>query len=157
MSEGKLCTYLKVEHNFGFENYLTIIKNFEQRKIFTRFRISAHRLRIELGRCQGTLRQDSICLHCSSGEVEDEIHYLLNCEKFKDERSNLIFSISLGCPNFIQLQNMEKFIWMMNSEDHENLLLYNKTWEPWLGCNTTSLAPAAAMPECLFFCFCFSF
>jgi hypothetical protein len=46
MSEGKLCTYLKVKHNFGFENYLTIIKNFEQRKIFTRFRISAHRLRI---------------------------------------------------------------------------------------------------------------
>jgi hypothetical protein len=119
MSEGKLCTYLKVKHNFGFENYLTIIKIFEQRKIFTRFRISAHRLRIELGRCQGTLRQDRVCLHCSSGEVEDEIHYLLNCEKFKDERSNLICSISLGCPNFIQLQNMEKFIWMMNSEDHE--------------------------------------
>ena len=60
-----------------------------------------------------------ICLHCSSGEIEDEIHYLNNCEKFKDEHSNLIFSISLGCPNFIQLQNMEKFIWMMNSEDHE--------------------------------------
>ena len=32
MSEGKLCTYLKVKHNFGFENYLTIIKIFEQRK-----------------------------------------------------------------------------------------------------------------------------
>jgi hypothetical protein len=74
MSEGKLCTYLKVKHNFGFENYLTIIKKFEQRKIFTRFRISANRLRIELGRCQGTPRQDIICLHCSSGEVEDEIH-----------------------------------------------------------------------------------
>ena len=83
MSEGKLCTYLKVKHNFGFENYLTIIKIFEQRKIFTRFRISAHRLRIELGRCQGTLRQDRVCLHCSSGEVEDEIHYLLNCENSK--------------------------------------------------------------------------
>ena len=60
------------------------------------------------------------CLHCSSGEVEDQIHYLLNCKKFKDERSNLIFSISLGCPNFIQLQNMEKIIWMMNSEDRED-------------------------------------
>jgi hypothetical protein len=119
MSEGKLCTYLKVKHNFGFENYLTIIKNFEQRKIFTRFRKSANRLRIELGRCQGTLRQDIICLHCSSGEVEDEIHYLLNCEKFKDERSNLIFPIALGCTNFIQLQNMEKLIWMMNSGDRE--------------------------------------
>jgi hypothetical protein len=26
---------------------------------------------------------------------------------------------------------------------------------PFIGCNTTSLAPAAAMPECLFFVFCF--
>jgi len=101
---------------------LPVLKKIGQRKIFTRFRISAHRLRIELGRCQGTLRQDRIYLHCSSDEVEDEIHYLLNCEKFKDERSNLIFFISLGCPNFIQLQNMEKFIWMMNSEDHEILI-----------------------------------
>jgi hypothetical protein len=28
---------------------------------------------------------------------------------------------------------------------------------PFIGCNTTSLAPAAAMPECLFFVFCFVF
>ena len=63
-----------------------------------------------------------VCIVHLHGEVEDEIHYLLNCEKFKDECSNLIFSISLGCPNFIQLQNMEKFIWMMNSEDHEILI-----------------------------------
>ena len=49
-----------------------------------------------------------VCIVHLHGEVEDEIHYLLNCEKFKDECSNLIFSISLGCPNIIQLQNMEK-------------------------------------------------
>jgi hypothetical protein len=83
---------------------LPVLKIIEQRKIFTEFRISAHRLRIELGRYQGTLRQDRMCLHCSSGEVEDEIHYLLNC------------------PNFIQLQNMEKIIWMINSGDHEILI-----------------------------------
>jgi hypothetical protein len=35
---------------------LPVLKKYEQRDIFTRFRISAHRLRIELGRYQGTLQ-----------------------------------------------------------------------------------------------------
>jgi hypothetical protein len=40
-------------------------------------RISAHKLQIEIGRYQGTLRESRICCRCTSGQVEDEIHYLL--------------------------------------------------------------------------------
>jgi hypothetical protein len=32
LREGKLKTYLKIKTNFGYENYLSIIKNFEQRR-----------------------------------------------------------------------------------------------------------------------------
>ena len=42
-SDGKLNTYLTVKNSFGFEKYLDKIKNFEQRRTLTRFRISAHR------------------------------------------------------------------------------------------------------------------
>jgi hypothetical protein len=45
-----LSTYLTVKNNFGFEKYLDKIKNFEQRRTLTRFRISAHKLAIETGR-----------------------------------------------------------------------------------------------------------
>jgi hypothetical protein len=44
-SDGKLGTYITVKNNFGFE-----IKNFEQRRTLTRFRIFAHKLAIETGR-----------------------------------------------------------------------------------------------------------
>lgn len=121
LSDGKLCTYFKFKQNFGFENYLNIIKDFGQRRIFTRFRISAHRLQIELGRYQGIIRQNRLCIHCSSGEVEDENHFLLTCTKYRGERNDLINAICLKCPNFTQLQNPEKFIWMMSNEDHEIL------------------------------------
>jgi hypothetical protein len=40
--------------NFGYENYLSIIKNFEQRRRLSKLRISAHKLQIEIGRYQGT-------------------------------------------------------------------------------------------------------
>jgi hypothetical protein len=48
-----LSTYLTVKNNFGFEKYLDKIKNFEQRRTLTRFRISAHKLAIETGRYKG--------------------------------------------------------------------------------------------------------
>jgi hypothetical protein len=42
-AEGKLRTYLKIKTNFGYENYLSIIKNFEQRRRLSKLRISAHK------------------------------------------------------------------------------------------------------------------
>jgi hypothetical protein len=39
-SEGKLCSYSKFKTYFGLEKYLCILKSFEQRRNFTRFRIS---------------------------------------------------------------------------------------------------------------------
>jgi hypothetical protein len=36
-------TYLKIKTNFGYENYLSIIKNFEQRRRLSKLRISAHK------------------------------------------------------------------------------------------------------------------
>jgi hypothetical protein len=41
--------------DFGYENYLSIIKNFEQRRRLSKLRISAHKLQIEIGRYQGVL------------------------------------------------------------------------------------------------------
>ena len=52
LKEGKLRTYLKIKTNFGYENYLSIIKNFEQRRKLSKLRISAHKLQIEIGRYQ---------------------------------------------------------------------------------------------------------
>jgi hypothetical protein len=52
-SEGKLCNYSKFKTNFGLEKYLCILKSFEQRRNFTRFRISSHRLQIERGDIRG--------------------------------------------------------------------------------------------------------
>ena len=76
-SDGKLSTYLTVKNNFGFEKYLDKIKNFEQRRTLTRFRISAHKLAIETGRYKGIPRHDRICTRCTDNTVEDERHFLM--------------------------------------------------------------------------------
>lgn len=132
-SEGKLCTYTKFKFNFGLEKYLILLKNFEQRRRLTRLRISAHRLRIELGRYQGTLRQDRVCVRCTSGEVEDELHFIFSCDKFKEERKELLKCVLLSCPNFASLNLQDRLNWIMNTENLDilthlsNYILKNET------------------------------
>ena len=55
LKEGKLRTYFKIKTNFGYENYLSIIKNVEQRRGLSKLKISTHKLQIEIGRYQGYL------------------------------------------------------------------------------------------------------
>ena len=115
--DGKLDSYSTFKANFGLEKYLLIMNNFEQRRIFTRMRISAHSLQIEHGRYQGVPRQERRCLRCTSSQVEDEKHFLFVCNKFTDDRSNMLQIIHNVCPNFQQLSHEHQLIWVMNTEN----------------------------------------
>ena len=96
-------------------SHLSVIGNFEHRRCLTKLRISAHRLHIETGRYQGIPPHQRLCEQCDSGEVEDEIHFLLCCSKFREERQQLFKTISQSCNNFLQLNPREKFYWLMTS------------------------------------------
>jgi hypothetical protein len=117
-SDGKLDTYITVKNNFGFEKYLDKIKNFEQRRTLTRFRISAHKLAIETGRYKGIPRHDRICTRCTDNTVEDERHFLFSCNYHTREREALMSIINDNCKN-LSLLNIHvdaKLVWLLNNE-----------------------------------------
>lgn len=116
-SDGKLSTYLTVKNNFGFEKYLDKIKNFEQRRTLTRFRISAHKLAIETGRYKGIPRHDRICTRCTDNTVEDERHFLFSCNYHTQEREALMSIINENCKNFSLLNIDAKLVWLLNNEN----------------------------------------
>jgi hypothetical protein len=97
--------------------FVSVIGNFEHRRCLTKLRISTHRLHIETGRYQGIPPHQRLCEQCDSGEVEDEIHFLLCCSKFREELQQLFRTISQSCNNFLQLNPQEKFYWLMTCED----------------------------------------
>lgn len=125
-SDGKLRTYVEYKTNFGKESYLSILSSFEQRRALTKFRISSHHLRIETGRYQGTLLNDRTCNNCTSGDVEDEYHFLFVCTKFSEDREKLYSVIHSNCPNFVNLNIKEKLIWLMNTENKAILIAVGK-------------------------------
>ncbi len=124
--DGKLCTYLNIKDHFGYENYLSKLSNFEIRKTICRFRISAHRLQIEVGRFSNISRSERICKNCSSGKVEDEEHFLCECSKYESTRSELFKSITDKYPNFAHIDNKSKLTFLLSNEDSNILTLTSK-------------------------------
>ena len=103
--------------NFGFENYLSIVRSFVHRKNITKQRISAHKLQIEVGRYQGTLPQYRVCHRCNTGEIDDEMHYLFKCVKCTQERAELNDQITLISQNINNLDDDNRLLWILNNEN----------------------------------------
>lgn len=86
-TKKKLRTYRLLKHKFGIEPYLEDIQDKSIRKCLSSFRISTHRLRIERGRYVGEKPEDRLCISCNS--IEDEVHFLCECQKYENQRKIL--------------------------------------------------------------------
>ena len=121
--QPKLRTYKLFKLDFRLEPYLTM--NFEKHiySSIAKFRTSSHHLRIETGRHDRPFipADQRFCLKCASGEVEDEIHHLINCQSLSDKR-NILFNIAgKQIDNFQNKNPLEKFLSILTSKDRDVL------------------------------------
>ena len=72
---------------------MIIINNPTQRRTFTQFRISCHKLQIEIGRYHKIPQEERICEYCDLNEVEDEYHFSLSCKYYEKYRNDLISNL----------------------------------------------------------------
>ena len=108
------------------EHYLANVNNFDQRENITKLRISVHQLNIERGRYTGLPPELRLCSQCHLKEVEDELHFLLVCPKYNNERLQLVESVSKINSNFSLMTPAEKLMWILNNESKEVLCLLGK-------------------------------
>ena len=85
---SKLSFYSTFKKHYNLEEYLNIIKDPNQRRLFSKFRISNHKLEIEFGRYSDVPRQERLCKYCNKLAVEDEFHFSFECEKYENLRNN---------------------------------------------------------------------
>ena len=95
----KLEFFKQIKNNYEPESYLNQIRHFDQKKIFTKFRISNHKLAIETGRyfkekIQTHLRQ---CKCCNNNAIESEMHVLYHCPLYDNLRTE--FFGKVNCKN----------------------------------------------------------
>ena len=114
---SKMRTYGLIKSEIGEEPYLRIVKNVKDRISMTKFRLSNHKLMIEKGRHHGLEKEERICPFCTS--VEDEIHFLTECEVFTPLRRDLLTqaqNISKS-PLMRHLQGKDLFKFLLQRED----------------------------------------
>ena len=117
---NKLCTYIIFKKHFHREEYLNIA-NPSARRTIAKFRLSAHKLRIESARydCRNKYipPEERICTNCDQSKTEDEFHFLLHCPKYNDLRKKLYENISLNNRIFMDYNGQHKFIWLLSNEN----------------------------------------
>lgn len=115
-SEPKMRSYIQFKTQFAYEAYLDSLP-IQQRKSFTRFRISAHNLPIERGRYTRPKLpvEERTCPYCPS-QIGNEIHFLTECCEYNVQRDATFAMISTQCKNFSQLARNEKMIFLLNAE-----------------------------------------
>ena len=114
----KLRTYRLFKTNFSLEPYLhiTILK---YRVSLSKFRLSSHRLQIEVGRYTRpkTPVEDRLCKYCEDNAVEDEMHFLLTCNCYSDIRSEMLGTVQSIIPEICNQSPVNKFVSIVASDD----------------------------------------
>ena len=57
------------------------------KKYISKFRLSAHSLKVETGRYDATARENRLCTMCNLEDIEDEYHFILKCPYYTDIRN----------------------------------------------------------------------
>ena len=103
---NKLRTYALFKENVGLEPYLWRVQESAHRRLISQVRMGVAPLRIELGRYEyaapgqrGLPVEERVCQVCSCGSVEDELHFVIKCPAYVNERQCL-FAACHQCRSF---------------------------------------------------------
>ena len=87
----KLVSYQSFKKKLELENYLISEKEKTGRYLLTSLRVGTNKLRIETGRWKRPIerREERVCTQCNTGNVEDEKHFLLECPRYEQLRTQM--------------------------------------------------------------------
>ena len=119
--KSKLRTYRLVKKRLAYEPYLDFT-NKRTRNLLTRLRSGTNFLRIEKGRYDKEAVEDRLCYLCK--KVEDEKHFLLECDLYREVRADAFGNFGAHPP----LDGLEQLNWVMGSvkgdKDMEKVLTH---------------------------------
>ena len=117
-NQGKLTFLAQTKKKHKFESYLNI-SNFEHRRAITKIRTSSHKLEIETGRWSNIPRDQRYCKNCILNKMENEYHFLFECQMYQNERkefyNTIKYKINVDLSN--NLSNERKSEEFFYSED----------------------------------------
>ncbi len=107
---NKLRTYRTYKSALETECYVKQIINRDHRRILAKFRSCNLPLAIETGRYARPKipLPDRVCKYCDMGAIEDETHFLIDCEFYSDTRYTLFSKAVSINSNFTSINSHDK-------------------------------------------------
>lgn len=125
LSSSKKLEFFRIfKDNYETEDYLNQIHYFDQRRKFTKFRISNHKLAIETGRyfkdktAEKHLRQ---CKCCDNGAIESEMHLLYHCPLYDHLRNEFFEKIK---QTNINISDYSEYTYKLFNSQNNNTNFY---------------------------------
>ena len=110
-----LRTYNQFKLSHSLEPYINLSANRVYQKNISKFRLSSHCLRIHTGRFEKILPHQRYCLFCSLNVVDNEIHFLTECQHHRVERELFYSEIEHIHRNIHSMPAQDIFLTIMNS------------------------------------------
>ena len=102
-------------------DHLFLVKKIKYCHALSKIRCSSHQLNIEKGRHAKPKIPINERLCASCGVVEDEFHFVIECEIFQTQRSNLFNKISIIDATFAFMNDRAKFVYLFSSKESKML------------------------------------
>ena len=101
--------YKYFKYGFGYEKYLDMLSS-DLRFYISRFRLSAHPLRIQSGRYARNAipRNERYCLCCQTTNIDDIFHFIFVCSCYRDLRESYINNYYYHTPSRFKLTELFK-------------------------------------------------
>ena len=111
---NKLSFYKNIFKPNQRPHYVDICKFKTDRSTICKYRISAHSLAIEKGRYKNIPQKARLCTKCESGQIEDEVHFFIQCPKYNIYRQELNHKMKCEFKNFNYLTENKLYL-ILNS------------------------------------------
>jgi hypothetical protein len=129
---NKLRLYRLHKERIEAERYVTNTMPKEYRKAIAKLRSGTMALHVETGRYNKTPLAERTCVYCKSGNVEDEKHFLLECELYEDIRYDLLKEVVAIYPDFMNHSCLSQYCLLMTTDQIQKylgkvlVLMYNR-------------------------------
>ena len=120
LQSTKAASFNIFKSDIALEMHLKLNFNLKHKIAISRFRLSNHTLMIEKGRHLKIEKNERKCYFCKA-EVENEKHFLINCPLYSPLRLLLEKVCIEHCIRYNDLNDEQKFIFIMSNEN-ENVI-----------------------------------
>ena len=123
-----LRTYAIFKESHCLETYIQCLSVKKYQQAISRFRVSSHRLGIELGRHYKPRLpvEQRLCNFCNSRNLDDELHFLIKCEFHTNARKTFYLVLDKNICNFESLPDDDKFRAILTSPKEDVIFSLGK-------------------------------